>query len=202
MSLLFKKRVMTPGPTDVPPDVLMEMAQPIIHHRTKAFQAIYKEMSEGLQKLFRTSSPGLTIAGSGTTSFEAAQVSLMEPGKKALTIAGGKFGERWQDIYDTYGVEQVKINVPWGEAADPAQIWGCPDGSVQSPLLNTGWEAPNSPNICRSQTANIPTSTGNEGGNTLEISGFRIAIGEVRTRAHARARSRLARSLGARALSP
>ncbi|MBI1372422.1 MAG: aminotransferase class V-fold PLP-dependent enzyme [Phycisphaera sp.] len=122
MSLLFKKRVMTPGPTDVPPDVLLEMAQPIIHHRTKAFQAIYKEMSEGLKKLFRTSSPVLTIAGSGTTSFEAAQISLIEPGRKALTISGGKFGERWQDVYDTYGVEQIKINVPWGDAVDPAQI--------------------------------------------------------------------------------
>jgi serine---pyruvate transaminase len=121
-SVFFKQRVMTPGPTDVPPEVLSEMAQPIIHHRTKAFQAIFKEMSEALQRLFRTSGPVLTISGSGTTAFEAAQVSLLKPGSRALTISGGKFGERWQDVYDAYGVGQVRIDVPWGQAADPAQV--------------------------------------------------------------------------------
>ncbi len=116
--LLFKNRVMTPGPTDVPPEVLLEMAKPIIHHRTKEFQGIFQELSEGLSRLFRTSGPVLSIAGSGTTAFEAAQTSLVKPGTKALTIAGGKFGERWQDIYETYGVEQVQINVEWGKAVD------------------------------------------------------------------------------------
>jgi aspartate aminotransferase-like enzyme len=118
----FKQRLLTPGPTAVPEAVLLEMAQPIIHHRTKQFQAIFKEMSERLQRLFRTSHPVLTIAGSGTTSFEAAQISLIKPGTKALTLANGKFSERWQDIYDAYGVEQIKLNTPWGEAPTAAQI--------------------------------------------------------------------------------
>jgi len=119
---LFKKRIMTPGPTDVPPEVLLEMAQPIIHHRTKQFQAIFAELSAALQRLFRTQGPVLTIAGSGTTAFEAAQLSLIEPGQKALTIAGGKFGERWQDVYDTYGIEQVRLEVEWGQAPDVAKV--------------------------------------------------------------------------------
>jgi aspartate aminotransferase-like enzyme len=98
------------------------MAEPIIHHRTKQFQAIFAELSERLQRVFRTRHPVLSIAGSGTTAFEAAQISLIKPGGKALTVAGGKFGERWQDIYDTYGVEQVKLNVPWGDAVAPDAI--------------------------------------------------------------------------------
>ena len=117
---------MTPGPTAVPPQVLKEMALPIIHHRTKQFQAIFKELSEQLQKIFRTSGPVLSIAGSGTTSFEAAQVSLIKPGSKAITVAGGKFGERWQDIYDTYanalGISQIKISTEWGAPAPVDQI--------------------------------------------------------------------------------
>ena len=43
-----------------------------------------------------------------------------------LTIAAGKFGERWQDIYDAYaqalGLENIKINVPWGQAPTAAQV--------------------------------------------------------------------------------
>lgn len=124
--LYYKQRVLTPGPTDVPPAVLLEMAQPIIHHRTKQFQAIFADVSARLKKLFRTQGPVLTIAGSGTTAFEAAQVSLAKPGSKVLTIAAGKFGERWQDVYDAYakplGLENIKINVPWGQAPTPASI--------------------------------------------------------------------------------
>lgn len=120
------QRLLTPGPTAVPPPVLKAMSLPIIHHRTKQFQAIFKEVSEGLQKLFKTSGPVVSIAGSGTTAFEAAQVSLIKPGSKAITIAGGKFGERWQDIYDAYakalGITQIKINANWGDPAPVDQI--------------------------------------------------------------------------------
>ena len=119
---LFKPRLLTPGPTAVPEAVLLELAQPIVHHRTKAFEAIFAELSQRLQHVFRTEHPVLTLAGSGTTAFEAAQVSLIEPAGKALTVAAGKFGERWQDLYDAYGVAQVRLNVPWGRAVDPDQI--------------------------------------------------------------------------------
>jgi len=122
----LKQRLLTPGPTAVPPEVLAEMALPIIHHRTKQFQAIFAELGTQLQQVFRTKGPVLSIAGSGTTAFEAAQVSLVTPGSKAITISGGKFGERWQDIYDTYaetlGITQVKINHAWGAPAPLDQI--------------------------------------------------------------------------------
>jgi aspartate aminotransferase-like enzyme len=124
--LSFKTRLLTPGPTSVPEAVLLEMAQPIIHHRTKQFQAIFKDLSDRLRQLFLTSGPVLSIAGSGTTSFEAAQISLSRPGSKVIAVASGKFGERWQDIYDAYAktlnLEVIKINVPWGEAVTAAQI--------------------------------------------------------------------------------
>jgi len=121
-----KQILLTPGPTQVPQRVLDEMAQPIIHHRTKEFQAIFGELCERLQRVFLTSQPVLSIAGSGTTAYEAAQANLVKPGSKVLTVAGGKFGERWQDVYDSYagflGLEQIKVNVPWGEAGTADQI--------------------------------------------------------------------------------
>lgn len=122
----LKQRLLTPGPTAVPPQVLQEMALPIIHHRTKQFQAIFKELSTQLQQVFKTSSPVLSIAGSGTTAFEASQISLARPGSTVITVATGKFGERWQDIYDQYArfldIKQVKINANWGDAVKPEQI--------------------------------------------------------------------------------
>jgi len=122
----LKQRLLTPGPTAVPPEVLNEMAQPIIHHRTKQFQGIFEELCGQLQQILRTQGPVLSIAGSGTTAFEAAQVSLVKPGSKVLTIAAGKFGERWQEDYDAYAsylnIEQLKINHDWGTDAPIDQI--------------------------------------------------------------------------------
>jgi len=137
-ALYFKPRLMTPGPTDVPPAVLLEMAKPIIHHRTKQFQAIFAELSERLKRVFRTENPVLSLAGSGTTAFEAAQVSLAKPGSSVIAVASGKFGERWQDIFDVYAksmnLRPVKINVAWGDAVRPAEIEAAikanPDTSV------------------------------------------------------------------------
>lgn len=122
----MKQRLLTPGPTAVPPQVLAEMALPIIHHRTKQFQAIFAELSSQLKKVFCTDQPVLSIAGSGTTAFEAAMVSLAKPQSTVITIAGGKFGERWQDIYDTYAphlkLNNIKLSHDWGAAAPLDQI--------------------------------------------------------------------------------
>lgn len=136
--LFNKQRLLTPGPTSVPETVLLEMAQPIIHHRTKQFQAIFKDLSERLQRLFKTTGPVMSLAGSGTTAFEATQISLAKPGSKVITVAAGKFGERWQDIYDNYAkslnITNIKLNVPWGSAVTAAQIQQAlsenPDASI------------------------------------------------------------------------
>lgn len=125
-STAIKQRLLTPGPTAVPPEVLQEMALPIIHHRTKQFQAILKELSTQLQQVFKTQGPVLSIAGSGTTAFEACQVSLTRPGSKVISVAGGKFGERWQDVFDQYAkylnITQIKINAAWGDPAPVDEI--------------------------------------------------------------------------------
>ena len=39
-----KKKLFTPGPTEVPEEVLLEMAKPIIHHRTDEFKKIAEEV--------------------------------------------------------------------------------------------------------------------------------------------------------------
>ena len=116
-----KQILLTPGPVAVPPQVLEEMAKPIIHHRTKAFKAIYTELCDQLKQVFRTEHPVMPITGSGTTAYEAAQLSLAKPGSKVLTLAAGKFGERWQDVYQAYApfldLTQIQINHNWGTGA-------------------------------------------------------------------------------------
>ena len=92
---MIKKYLLAPGPTPVPPEVLLAMAQPIIHHRTPQFEAIFAEAQEGLQRLFDTKSDVLILASSGTGAMEAAVINTTSPGDRVLVVNGGKFGERW-----------------------------------------------------------------------------------------------------------
>ena len=69
-----KHYLMTPGPTPVPEDIRDEMAKPMIHHRTKEYQAIFKDATEGLKKIFKTSGDLFTFTSSGTGAMEASIV--------------------------------------------------------------------------------------------------------------------------------
>ena len=47
---MMKQRLFTPGPTDVPPEVLNEMAKPIVHHRTPRFKEMLRRMKEEMSR--------------------------------------------------------------------------------------------------------------------------------------------------------
>ncbi len=109
-----KLRLFTPGPAMVPEAVLLAMAKPIDHHRTAQFRAVLEEVVGLLQYLFGTRGTCLTITGSGTCAAEAAIVSCLPPGHKALVCRAGKFGERWGKICDAFGIAHTKYELDWG----------------------------------------------------------------------------------------
>ena len=117
-----KNYVFTPGPVAVPSEVLLEMAKPIIHHRTTDFEAIFAEVREGLKYIFDTKEEVFVLAASGTGAMEAAVVNTLSSGDKVLVINGGKFGERWGKIARAYGLDVVEMKVEWGYSADPAEV--------------------------------------------------------------------------------
>ncbi len=117
-----KYRLMSPGPTPVPEKVLLSMADTIIHHRTPQFQAVLKSVNVKLKKVFRTENPVLILSSSGSGAMEASVVNLLSKGDKALIIKGGKFGERFGEICEAYGIATVNYDVTWGEPADPAVV--------------------------------------------------------------------------------
>ncbi|MBF0549749.1 MAG: alanine--glyoxylate aminotransferase family protein [Deltaproteobacteria bacterium] len=117
-----KKYLMAPGPTPVSPEVLLEMAQPIIHHRSPQFSEILAEVREGLKYLFQTKNEVLTLVSTGTGGMEGSVSNLLAKGDKGLVVRGGKFGERWAQIISAYGLTPVNIDVEWGYSPDPGVI--------------------------------------------------------------------------------
>ncbi len=117
-----KKYLLAPGPTQVPPEVLLRMAHPMIHHRSPDFTPIMEEVSAGLKWLFQTGNDVLIMAASGTGAMEGSVSNFLSPGDKVITVNGGKFGERWGKICKAYGVNAIEIKVEWGESVDTAII--------------------------------------------------------------------------------
>ncbi|HZY10925.1 MAG TPA: alanine--glyoxylate aminotransferase family protein, partial [Bacteroidota bacterium] len=69
-----KRRLFTPGPTPVPENIMMRMAEPIIHHRSSEFTEIFKRVNQNLKYLFQTTQPVLTLTCSGTGGMESSFV--------------------------------------------------------------------------------------------------------------------------------
>ena len=117
-----KRYLLAPGPTQIPPEVLLKMAEPIIHHRNPLFEEIVAEVREGLKWLFGTKNEVLIFTSSGTGAMEGAITNILSPNDKVIVVRSGKFGERWTNICNAYGVNAVNVDVPWGENVDPADI--------------------------------------------------------------------------------
>ncbi len=114
----MKKRLMTPGPVPVPSDALLAMARPMIHHRTEEFGKILTEVTDALKYVFQTENDLLIFTASSTGAMEGAVVNLLSPGDRALVIASGKFGERWAELCQAYGVKVDCLDVEWGMPVD------------------------------------------------------------------------------------
>jgi aspartate aminotransferase-like enzyme len=118
----IKKYLFTPGPAPVPPEVLLEMARPIIHHRTPEFSAALDQARDRMKPLYGTSSEVILLASTGTGAMEAAVINLLQLGEHAIYVNGGKFGERWGKLLAVFGIIGHEVRVEWGRAARPAQI--------------------------------------------------------------------------------
>ena len=119
---MIKTRLFTPGPTDVPPEVLVEMSKPIFHHRTERFRTMFAEVNAGLKKILMTEKDVITIGGSGTAGMEAAIACAVPRDKKVLVANGGKFGERWGKVARVYGLDVDEVVLEWGTALQPELV--------------------------------------------------------------------------------
>jgi aspartate aminotransferase-like enzyme len=125
-----KRYLLTPGPTPVPPEVLAELAKPVIHHRERDFREIYERCLARLQNVYRTKNDVLMFTTSGTGAFESAVANLTSAGDRQLVLSAGNFGERWAGMARAFGADLVHARLEWGETPEPEDL--------RSALLDAG----------------------------------------------------------------
>jgi serine---pyruvate transaminase len=117
-----KRYLLTPGPTPVPPEVLAELAQPVIHHRERDYREIYKQSLARLAEIYRTQNDVLMFTNSGTGGLESAVANLTSTGDRQLVLSAGNFGERWAAIAKSFGADVVHVRLEWGETPEPDDL--------------------------------------------------------------------------------
>jgi aspartate aminotransferase-like enzyme len=113
---------MTPGPAPVPEEVLLELARPVIHHRSAEAKEVITEVAAGLKEVFQTKNDVLILTASGTGAMEAAAVNAVPRGGKALVLNAGHFAQRWANIGKAFGINAVTLDTEWGQPVDPAEV--------------------------------------------------------------------------------
>lgn len=120
--MMNKYRLMSPGPTPIPPEVSAAGALPVIHHRTPEFGEVFTRVNDNLKKVFLTENDIFTYSASGTGAFEGALVNLFSPGDRVLVVNNGNFGNRWVKMSQAFGLEVTELKYGWGEKADNEDV--------------------------------------------------------------------------------
>lgn len=114
--------LLTPGPTRVPPEVMVEMNKPMIHHRSQEFSEIFASTRNNLNLMTQTDGDSVILTASGTAAMEAVIASFFSPSDHVVIVDGGKFGQRWVNLAHRYRLSFTVIQKAWGKAVTPADI--------------------------------------------------------------------------------
>ncbi len=113
-------RMFVPGPVDVADDVLTAQTKPMIPHRSKDFEAVFRHCDEKLRQVFFTQRPIYISTSSGSGLQEAGIRNFAN--STVLSCVNGAFAKRWYDVALANAKQADKLEVAWGEVIKPDQL--------------------------------------------------------------------------------
>lgn len=118
---MLTKKIFTPGPTQVHPEVLKATISHDTYHRSQAFKEFHMGLLGKLKKLFKTEQYINILTTSGTGAMEAAVLNFCAPGEKILFLHQGRFGARWGAIAKAHGLNANGYDITYGDSIKPEQ---------------------------------------------------------------------------------
>ncbi|UCD19545.1 MAG: alanine--glyoxylate aminotransferase family protein [candidate division WOR-3 bacterium] len=128
----------TPGPIDVPDEVLRETSCPLVYHRENTFGELFTALTENLKEVLAAPTCDVFFfTSSGTGGMEAACANVLSCKDKPIVAISGKFGERWLELCTAYGLEPILVRAEYGKSIEPGQIEEALRKAPESPVILT-----------------------------------------------------------------
>lgn len=112
----------TPGPTNIPDDILNAMHRPAEDFSAPEFMATLGDMFEQLKDLFQTKGEVFAYIANGHGAWEASIVNLLSPGDHVLMPNTGRFSIVWQEMIEAHGITSEQIDTDWRSGIDPQKV--------------------------------------------------------------------------------
>ena len=120
---LPERLLLGPGPSNVAPNVLQAMSEPLVGHLDPSFLQILDEVQEMLREVFRSDQPlTLPISGTGSAGMETCLVNLLEPSDTAVVLVQGVFGGRMCSMVERIGAHVVRVEAEMGQIVEAACV--------------------------------------------------------------------------------
>ena len=115
--------ILAPGPTPIPPEVLLAQGSPLVYHRGPGFGDLMREVTGRLRELYRTDTAEIfLLTSSGTGGLESAVANLVSPGDEVVVALCGNFGERFAALAVAYGAQGHRLESEWGRPVEPGAV--------------------------------------------------------------------------------
>lgn len=115
--------ILAPGPTPIPPEVLLAQGSPLVYHRGPGFGRLMRDVTSRLKELYRTDRADvLLMTSSGTGGLESAVQNVFSPGDEVLVPLAGFFSERWRNLAMAMGLTVRTVEHDWGRRVDPSKV--------------------------------------------------------------------------------
>lgn len=124
MKKVERKILLNPGPATTTDTVKNAMVVEDICPREKEFGQMLAGIQQDLVKVVRGEGEYVAamFTASGTGGLEAAITSAVPQGKKLLVVENGAYGTRMVKMAETFGIEVVRYQLPYGEYPDVSKI--------------------------------------------------------------------------------
>ena len=106
-----------PGPVDVAPEVLAAQAKPMMPHRSRDFDDLFRRTGERSKELFYTQFRVFQGPWTGSGMQEAGIRNFVRD--RVLCCVNGAFASRWYDVALANGKNADQLEVDWGFAITP-----------------------------------------------------------------------------------
>src|SRR5512141_653026 len=114
--------ILAPGPTPIPPEVLLAQGSPLVYHRGPGFGNLMRDVTERVKTLYGTTQDVILMTSSGTGGLESAIQNVFSPGDEVFVPMAGFFADRWKKLAESHGLVVRTIEYDWGTKIPPADV--------------------------------------------------------------------------------